>query len=189
MCNNSILKSKVIASLRKAAQSCINKANKININISGNWTYRRQRFADNAQHKKDNLIKNASLLNKLADLWEANLCPGILQKIRNVTDLSVYYPTSPDINCPIDGWYRKEYPIKLNRALKLGIKSKTDEKLFNDTLSDLLRVAEITISPKEQTERNLKEALKKVHSMHIPGFFPTPDTIIDVLLDLSNITP
>lgn len=62
--------SKIINRLRKSAQSLLNQSEKINTEVSGNWTHRRQSFADNARRKKDNLIKNATALNRLADLWE-----------------------------------------------------------------------------------------------------------------------
>lgn len=38
--------------LRKNAESLLAKAEKVNTEVSGNWTYRRQKFADVAQKRK-----------------------------------------------------------------------------------------------------------------------------------------
>ena len=88
--------SKIIDKLRKSAQSLFNQSEKINTDVHGNWTHRRQSFADNARHKKDNLIKNATALNRLADLWENNECPEILKEVRSANDFDAYYPSPID---------------------------------------------------------------------------------------------
>lgn len=176
--------SKIIASLRKSAESCINKAEKVNTEVSGNWTYRRQKFADSAQRKKDTLLKNANALNRLASLWEENNCPEILKGIRSASDFDIYYPMEPDDDHPIGGWYREEYPKKLKRALKVGLKASSDNELFKNAIIEL---SQLVFTPEQQKERELKEALKKVHSYNIKGFFPTPDDVIDKMIELADL--
>lgn len=176
--------SKIIQSLRKSAQSCTSKAEKINTEVSGNWTYRRQRFADSAQKKKDNLLKDALALNRLANLWEENNCPEILKGIRSASDFDIYYPKAPDNDCPIGGWYREEYPGKLKRALRIGLKMPSDNMFFKDAIKEL---SEIVFSQEEIKARKLKEELVKIRSANIPGFFPTPDELIDKMIEYAEI--
>jgi protein-L-isoaspartate O-methyltransferase len=177
---------KIIETLRKGAQSCINQSEKINTEVSGNWTHRRQRFADSAQHKKDSLIRRATALNRLAMLWETDDCPEILKGIRSPNDFETYYPKPPDDDCPIGGWYREEYPAKLKKALKIGLKGLDDNQIFKNAIQ---RLSEIVLTPEQQKERDLQEMLKKVHAMNIPGFFPTPDELIDQMIELAELDP
>jgi len=173
---------KIIESLRKSANSLIAQAVKKNTECSGNWTYRRQRFADNAQRDKDRLVKKAVCLNRLADLHESGDCPEILQKVRTASDLEAYYPRP--INEDDHGWYREEYPAKLKKALKAGLKCLDDNDIFRKCIE---RLSEIRLSPEEEKQRELKAALVEVHKMNIQGFFPTPDDVIEKMIELSEI--
>jgi hypothetical protein len=173
--------SKIIASLRKSAQSQLNKAEKINTEVSGNWTRRRQSFADNARRKKDNLIKNATALNRLADLWEVNKCPYILRKVKSVGDFDAYYPRDID---PDDGWFKDEHPKILAKAQKLGLTSQADNEPFKNAIKELL---EIILSPEEIQERELQKKLIEIRGLKFPGFFPTPDDVIDEMFEYANI--
>lgn len=170
-------KLKYIDRLRKSAESCLKQSENINTEVSGNWTYRRQNFADSAQRKKERLIKNATILNRIADMWSLNNCPAILQGIRTAGDLEAYYPAAVENN---DGWYAQEYPKILSKALRVGLKSQDDNKIFKNAISEL---SEIKYTPEQIRDLQLKEELKKVHSMNIPGFFPTPDEVIDKMID------
>lgn len=173
--------SKIISSLRKSAESCIKQAEKINTEVSGNWTYRRQRFADNAQKKKDGLLKNATALNRLADLWETNDCPEILKGIRSVSDFDAYYPRQIEKD---DEWFKEEHPKLLKKALKVGLKMQSDNEPFKEAIKQL---QEIVLTPEQEQQIKLKEALKEVHKMNIPGFFPTPDDVIDKMIEYACI--
>lgn len=173
--------SKIISSLRKSAQSCSNQAENINTEVSGNWTYRRQSFADSAQKKKDRLLEKAVALNRLADMWEANECPEILKGIRTASDFDAWYPRDLE---PNDGWYKDEYPNLLKKALKVGLKSQLDNEPFKEAIKQLQI---IELSPEQKRQRMLNEALKKVHAMNIPGFFPTPDDVIDQMIEYACI--
>lgn len=173
---------KIIIKLRDNAASLLRQAEKINTSVNGNWTYRRQKFADNAQLKKDALIKGATVLNRLADLWEENRCPEILQGIRSRGDFDAYYPMPPDASH--GKWYHEKYPILLKKATRLGLKSKEDTTLFEEYIKNLSLVE---YSPEDKNKRELKEKLKEVHRMNIPGFFPTPDDVIDTMLEYASI--
>jgi hypothetical protein len=173
---------KIIIKLRDNAASLLRQAEKINTSVNGNWTYRRQRFADNAQLKKDALVKGATVLNRLADLWEENRCPEILRGIRSRGDFDAYYPMPPDASH--GKWYHENYPILLKKATRLGLKSKEDTTLFQEYIKNLSLVE---YSPEDKNKRELKEKLKEVHRMNIPGFFPTPDDVIDTMLEYASI--
>ncbi len=105
---------KYINQLRKSAESLLKQSENINTEISGNWTHRRQSFADSAQRKKDKLIKTATTLNRIADLWDDDNCPAILQGIRSAGDLEAHYPRAIENN---DGWYKDEYPKILKKSI------------------------------------------------------------------------
>jgi len=120
----------------------------------------------------------------LADLWEDNNCPDILKQIRSAGDLSVWYPNPPDDDCPIGGWYREVYPAKLKKALRLGVRNKDEERKFKEAV---LNLSTITLTPEQAKAKELRELLKQVHTYNIPGFFPTPDELIDKMLDYADI--
>lgn len=175
--------SKIIDKLRKSAQSLINQSEKINTDISGNWTRRRQSFADNAMHKKDNLIKYATILNRLADLWENNECPEILKGIRSASDFDTYYPRDlkeDDKGC----WFEEEQPKLLKKAIRIGLKSQADNQPFKDAIKQL---SEIVLSPEEIKKRELDKKLVALRSSNIPGFFPTPDNVIDIMIEHAKL--
>lgn len=180
---------KIIAGLRKSAESCSKQAEKINTEVSGNWTHRRQRFADSAMSKKNALLRCARILFRLADLWEQGNCPFEAWGIRNASDVEYVqhdcFPTPPDDNCPIGGWYREKYPARAKKAEKLGL---TNNETFTYLKEYLKELGKEYISPEEQRTRDLKEAMKKVHTYNIPGFFPTPEPLIDRMIELADLS-
>ena len=175
--------SKIINKLRKSAQSLLNQSEKINTDIHGNWTHRRQSFADNARYKKDNLIKNATALNRLADLWENNECPDILKEVRSANDFDVYYPRNLE-----EGdkgyWFEKEQPKLLKKAIGMGLKSQADNQHFKDAIKQLF---EIVLSHEEIQKIELDKKLVALRSSNIPGFFPTPDNVIDLMIEHAKL--
>jgi hypothetical protein len=181
-------RNKAIWSLEKAAKSLEKKAESINTEVSGNWTNRRQRFADSAAKKKDKLILWSKMLIRLAELWRANDVPTILLKIRNASDIDFVlynsYPNPPDDDTPIGGWYREEYPKRLKKALSLGMRNKDESQVMKKELENLVIVK---LTPEEEKTKLLQEKLKEVHTYNIPGFFPTPDDLIDKMLEFADI--
>jgi hypothetical protein len=179
---------KIVLTLEKAARSCIVRSEKINTEVNGNWTNRRQKFADSAAKKKDRLIKWAQQLNTLAIMWDANDVPELLSNIRSATDLEWLsyhgYPNVPDKDHPIDGWYRKEYPVLLKKATKFGLKSKEDSDRLHIMLDSL---GSIKLTPEQEKEKLIKNRMKDVHRFNIPGFFPTPDEVIDKMIQYSRL--
>lgn len=175
--------SKIVDKLRKSAQSLLNQSEKINTDVHGNWTHRRQSFADSAMRKKDNLIKNATALNRLADLWENNECPDILKEVRSAGDFDTYYPR--DLEEGDKGyWFEEKQPIFLKKAIRIGLKSQADNQPFKDAIKQL---SEIMLSPEEIKKRELDKKLVALRSSNIPGFFPTPDNVIDLMIEHAKL--
>ena len=174
--------SKIIASLRKSAESLNKQADKINTDVSGNWTYRRQKFADSANSKKDKLIKNAVALNRLADLWEVDKCPPILKGIRSANDFDAHYPAPLTDDIPVGEGYREVYPKELKKAEKMGLTCSEHNALFKEAIKEL---SVIHLTPEQEKQKKLDAALVEVRKMNIPGFFPTPDDVIERMLHLA----
>ena len=181
--NKELLKrAKISEKLRSVAESLRKQAEGISTEVHGNWTHRRQSFADNARNKKDGLIADANVFEALSVLWNANQCPRILEGIRSRGDLDVHYPTPPDANH--GKWYHDEYPGLLKKATKLGLTSKEDSAEFKRMIQEL-RVS--TITPEDKKKRELENAITAIRGWNIPGFFPTPDNIIDTMLEYASI--
>jgi hypothetical protein len=182
---------KIVLQLEKAAGSCFAKAESISDEVSGPWTRKRQAQADSNAKKKDRLYRWGRILTELATLWENNNIPALVSKIRTVSDLEFVlwnggFPKPPDEDTPADGWYMKEYPARLKKALSLGLTCKED----SDNIVTLLgSYGEIQLTAEQEQAIKLKEELKKVHTYNIPGFFPTPDELIDVMLEHAEIEP
>ncbi len=174
--------------LRKAADSCIKQAEKTNTEISGGWTHRRQRFADHAAKKKETFEARARVLSRLADEWDAGNVPEHLQFIRSAGDIDFVmfsgFPTPPDKDTAPDGWYMKEYPTRKKKADRIGI---TSSEVASKMRDDLVQYAQFELSPQMLKERELKEAIVKLRGVDIPGFFPTPDKLIDLMIDHAQL--
>lgn len=174
--------SKIVNKLRKSAQSLLNQSEKINTDVHGNWTRRRQSFADSAMRKKDNLIKNATALNRLADLWENNECPDILKEVRYAGDFDTYYPRAIEKDDP--DWVIVINSANLKKAIRMGLKSQADNQPFKDAIKQL---SEIVLSTEEIKKRELDKKLVALRSSNIPGFFPTPDNVIDLMIEHAKL--
>jgi hypothetical protein len=182
-------KSMAIAAITKSADSLLKQAETINTEVSGNYTRKRQAQADSNQKKKDRLIAWRRILLRLISEWEHETIPEILEKIRNAKDIEFLvwnggFPKEPDGEHPIDGWYRKEYPAKLKKAQSLGAINKEIYGEMVCLLGDYMLEEE---SPLQKSVREYKELMKQVREANIPGFFPTPDGMIDRMIDYAHI--
>lgn len=179
---------KIILGLEKAARSCIDKANKINDTVNGPWTRKRQAQADSNAKKKERFIRWGQILNTLAIMWDAQDVPELLTQIRGASDLEFAlwnsYPAPPDEDNPIDGWYRKEYHTRLKKALKLGMKSKEDSDRMKTMLESL---GSVTFTEEQLKEKQLNARLAEIRSYKIQGFFPTPDELIDKMIQYARL--
>ena len=181
--NKALIRRSMISSkLLSVATSLRKQAEGINTEVHGNWTHRRQSFADNARSKKNRLLEDANVFEALSILWNANQCPRILQGIRSRSDLDTYYPTPPSADH--GKWYHEEYPMLLKKATKLGITSKEESEEFKRHIKEL-RVH--VINPEDKKKRDIQDAITAIRGKDIPGFFPTPDDVIDTMLEYACI--
>ena len=179
---------KIIKTLEKSAASLENQSEKIDTDVSGNWTHKRQRQADSNAKKKNRLLLWSKMLIRLSILWKENNVPELLSKVRNATDIDFIlynsYPDPPDKDTPIGGWYREKYPKLLKKALSLGMRNKDESQCVRKALEEIVIVR---LTPEEEKAKLLKEKLKEVRGFNLPGFFPTPDDLIDKMIQYSRL--
>lgn len=176
----------VISLLKKASISCSNQAQQISTEVNGNWTHRRQSFADSAARKKDVLLNRARILNCLANQWEDGTLDKCLFKIRSKSDIDfVFYTGLMNPPTPEHGqWYHDEYPAKKKKADSLGITSKEVEEKMRKLLKF---ISADEANADNERAKLLREKLKAIHTYDIPGFFPTPDDLIDKMIDYAQL--
>lgn len=175
-------------SLLKKAESTQQASDKIDASVKGNWTHRRQSMADSMKSKKENIERTAKILFSLADMWKAGTIENKFKFIKSRADVEFVttnsFPPPPDPQ--YNGWYAEEYPKLKAKVDKMGITSKDQFNLLKEELKAL--------GANEKTPEQIKaekiEALElKMRCVKIPGFFPTPNKLIDQLLDKADIQP
>jgi hypothetical protein len=173
-------------SLMNKALSTKEQAEKINTGVHGNWTNRRQRMADSQDYKKDNLLKIATILETLSIHWINNTIDNELKciKTRSDVELLLYgsYPESPQHDH--GDWYKKEYPARKKKVDSLGIKNKEH---FNNIKSLVQNLGTIELTHEQIKQKELDKLMADIHKMNIPGFFPTPEPLIEQMIDISGI--
>jgi hypothetical protein len=184
---NKVEVEKVVKSLQTSAASLMSKADKISTEVHGNWTRRRQGFADNARNKKETLVKMSVILSKLAEMWLDETIPDILKLIKKASDLeTAYYNNFPRPLEPEDegNWYAEEYHNMLKRALSVGMTSKEVGEQMKELLKNL---GKVILSPEQLKAQELEKEIQKLKTYKIDGFFPTPDELIDIMLDYACV--
>lgn len=177
----------IIASLHRSIESLQKQADACHTEISGNFTNKRQNQADSAKKKQDRFIAWRKILVEIVARWENGTLPDILKKIRTAKDLEFIlwnggFPKKPDGDSA--EWYVKEYPDKLKKAISMGLTSKE----VNDQIVILLGDYMLDNKTPEQLEKELmREKMKEIHRMNIPGFFPTPKALIDKMLEYADL--
>jgi len=176
----------IIQQLKKRRESCLKKANAISTEVSGNYTHKRGREAAHRSNNKTRLEKRAQFYTNLINAWDEDNVPELLKEVRNDADYdrcnSGYFPRTPDDD---DGdWYKEEYPAKLKHCKKLGINNDEDAKEAERLVTQF---SEIYISPEQQRKIDLQKKINEIRGVNIPGFFPTPDELIDRMIYISDL--
>jgi hypothetical protein len=181
-------KEKIIASLEKKLEAVRKKAESISTDIHGNYTHKRASEAEHRAKEKQRQEQWARIIEVIIEKWKDDILPEELKTIRSVSDIETIqihkFPNPPDNDCPIDGWYRQEYPTRLKKFQNLGITSYEQQK---DISLILDQYGVITRSPEEENKINLNNKIKEFRGMKIPGFFPTPDGLIDMMIDYAQL--
>jgi hypothetical protein len=181
-------KEKIIAGLEKRLEAVKKKAESISTDIHGNYTHKRASEAEHRAKEKQRQEQWARTIEVIIEKWRDDTLPEELKTIRSVSDIETIqihkFPNPPDDDCPIDGWYRQEYPARLKKFQNLGITSYEQQK---DISLILNQYGALNRSPEEERKINLSNKIKEFRGMKIPGFFPTPDGLIDIMIDRAEL--
>jgi hypothetical protein len=136
-------------------------------------TPKRQKEAASARSEADKLERTQQALNALADLHEAGTVPEILAGLKSKK--AVYDLLGEGFESVPNGWHQysigtgKPHESASPKALALwDILSGKDEKL--------------------QHKENLDRMTEALRFNKIPGYFPTPKPVVDLMLDYADIT-
>ncbi len=166
------------------------KANEINTEVSGNWTHRRQGFADAAKKKQERLLKISKIAFALSDNFKKSIDVR-LSKISSATDIEFildgrkYYPESFTEE-RIKKEHISDHVVqhtneRISKLKKLGLDSLEDLEFVYDYLND------IGIVKVDEDKMQLDKLLVEARASKFPGFFPTPNDVIDLMIDSAKI--
>jgi len=178
---------KIIAGLEKKIIAGQKKADSISTEVSGNWTRKRAAEADYRRNKKEKLESYIMALTNIKEDWKKNNCTATeLEMIRSIPDIEFIlysgYPTAIDDETP--DWRIKEYPARLKKANKLGIFSHDGDVLVRSILKDYMT---IDVSEEQKKAKELAKAIRDIRGLKIPGFFPTPDALIEKMFEYGRM--
>jgi len=179
-------KEKIIAGLEKKLEAVRKKAESISTDIHGNYTRKRAGEAEHRAKEKQRQEIWAKTIEVIIEKWRDDTLPEELKTIRSVSDLELISwskfpepPTEEDFD-----WVKEQYPSKIKKFTSLGITSYEQQR--NISL-ELDRYGVITRSLEEENKINLNNKIKEFRGMKIPGFFPTPDGLIDMMIDHAEL--
>jgi hypothetical protein len=183
---NSKDKLKAIETLTKRIETAQNKADNISTEVSGNYTHKRGREAEQRRSNKKYLEKNIQALIRMKNEWENDTIPEVLKKIRSTGDIETLfnwgYPQ------PLDGTeydhFIERHEKQMKSLKRLGIENKEDA---NEAKELLKEYREIKISEEQQKAEKFRIAIENLRGQKIQGFFPTPKHLIDKMMDYANI--
>ena len=181
-------KEKVIETILKRIETAQKKCDNISTEVSGNYTPKRGREAEGRRRDKERLEMFIYALTRILSEWQNDTIPEELKAIRSVQEIEMLkggkYPSPPGPEVPEDGWYREVYPKRVKRYNKLGIYSDED---YEKVMLILLPYMEVPKSIEEIKAAKVRDAINEVRGMKIPGFFPTPDELIDYMIDCAGL--
>ncbi|KAF6620463.1 N-6 DNA methylase [Paenibacillus sp. EKM102P] len=161
-------------------------------------TWKRQQEAASREQKKDNLNLEISILehlkekatNNIMDEFEMALLVGsfredmrIKYKSRGKHNYEVKYPTiNPDAD--VNGWWNQEVPKLQKRLNKAGIHN-TEQ--YNEAIDKYAALVKVTERPVNPVQQKIKKMESEVKLCKIDGYFPTPKTIVERMIELVDI--
>lgn len=177
-------KSKALATLGKRYNSVMKKADNISIEVHGNWTNKRAREASNRKSNKEYLEKIGAVLSHLIHMWEDDKMILELSKIRSQTDIEVFNSYWFNEEELIHDHQKENWVITKKKLNRLGISNSKDHTYVHDMIKDMMKVE---LSDEEIKARELQEKIDSIRGMKISGFFPTPDPLIDLMIDHAEL--
>lgn len=141
-------------------------------------TRKRRQEAENFQREADNLEKLKAKLLAVASAHDAGTVAPILQRVTTKAQVEAlnYWSKMPTF----DQWNGGAYKT-LTRA---GIF--TDEQL-EEASRALAELGSVELSEEERRARRIKELERKAAGSNIPGYFPTPHSVVWQVLSLADV--
>ena len=143
--------------------------------MTENWTHRRQQHYDHRFREGEHLKSAQAGMRALADAHDAGDVPEVLAKVRTKKQITDLMRIKTEMNghgdyCLEHGQYSMDTPEA--KALQSLVKGPSQAELEERKRSQLL-----------------EEKLVALRSAKIAGFFPTPDALIERMLDELAISP
>lgn len=172
----------VSATLRKRADAIDKQLGQIALDYDCNITPRRAEQLKNNQKRYDNLKNMQVRLRTLARMHEDGTLPRDLFQIRSAADIDLImyctYPKPARLNSDVD-WVRADAKKTQKRMNRLHIYCDMDLEQVRALIYDM----KFELSEEEKNRRRIKELEDQLIGCKIPGFFPTPDTLVDRLVE------
>ncbi|MET3209943.1 UNVERIFIED_CONTAM: hypothetical protein ABIC26_002891 [Paenibacillus sp. PvR008] len=186
-----------ISKINKQIESAQRKVNALSGDYLTN-TWKRQQEAASREQKKDNLNLEISILehlkekatNNIMNEFDIALLVGsfredmrVKYKSRGKHNYEVKYPTiNPDID--VNGWWNLEVPKLQKRLNKAGIHNTEQYNEAIDKYAALVKAIERPVNPIQQKIKKMESEAKL---RKIDGYFPTPKTIVQRMIELADI--
>ncbi|MHB0943279.1 DNA methyltransferase family protein [Paenibacillus sp. ALE1] len=186
-----------ISKINKQIESAQKKVNALSGDYQTN-TWKRQQEAASRDQKKENLKLEISILeylkekatNNTIDEFDIALLVGsfredmrIKYKSRGKNNYEVKYPTiNPDAD--VNGWWNQEVPKMQKRLNKAGIHN-TEQ--YNEALGKYAALVKVIEKPVNPVQQQIKKMESEVMLYKIDGYFPTPKTIVQRMIELADI--
>lgn len=183
--------------INKQLESATKKLNALSGDYQTN-TWKRQQEAASREQKKENLKLEISILEYLKekacsntmDEFDIALLVGsfredmrIKYRSRGRYNNKVKYPTiNPDAD--VNGWWNQEVPKMQKRLNKVGIHN-TEQ--YNDAIDKYAALVKAIEKPVNPVQQKIKKMESEVKLYKIDGYFPTPKTIVERMIELADI--
>ena len=177
---------KIIATLEKRIYTAAEKAQNISVELSGNHTHKRQRELDSRIQQKERLEGCIMALKQLSAEWEKDRVLDGLKMIRSINNIEeCKYVLWPDeIKGHENPEWKERQPKLIEKAKKMGHLSRE----HSIEMSELIKAyCIVEKSDEEIRERELQKMITNLRRQKIPGFYPTPDPLIDKMLDYAQV--
>ncbi|MDP9675205.1 hypothetical protein J2W97_001188 [Paenibacillus jamilae] len=183
--------------INKQLESATKKLNALSGDYQTN-TWKRQQEAASREQKKENLKLEISILEYLKekacsntmDKFDIALLVGsfredmrIKYRSRGRYNNEVKYPTiNPDAD--VNGWWNQEVPKMQKRLNKVGIHN-TEQ--YNEAIDKYAALVKTIERPANPVQQKIKKMESEVKLSKIDGYFPTPKTIVQRMIELADI--
>ncbi|MGR6760400.1 methyltransferase [Paenibacillus sp. T2-29] len=186
-----------ISKINKQIESAQKKVNALSGDYQTN-TWKRQQEAANREQKKENLNLEIKILenlkekatNNTMDEFDIALLVGsfredmrIKYKSRGKYNYEIKYPTI-NLDADVNGWWNQEVPKLQKRLNKAGIHN-TEQ--YNEVIDKYAALVDDIETPVNPVQQKIKKMESEVKLRKIDGYFPTPKTIVQRMIDLVDI--